>query len=270
MDMQEYPNELNRFIQGDHCLVFANKSCYRTHEGYIESAGSYDAASSDHFCELKKARGRASSRSIVGGWFTRVETKRLKGSRILRSGEGSSNACCLVAAGNQTWWRQSALLLCTYFIGTGVTFSYTFLKAMTRIKIALVQYDPHFRDLQGNMSRVDRMIERLTPEVVDILLLPEMAFTGYMFAGRDEIEPFLESEDGPSIVWAQRTARRLKCAVILGYPELDKATRKAFNSIAVIDDTGHLQVSQIQSCLALRSSSLLQNHPDNLQKALPL
>lgn len=113
---------------------------------------------------------------------------------------------------------------------------------MTRISIAAVQYDPQFRDLQGNMDRVDKMIEYLPAELVDILLLPEMAFTGYMFANREEINPFLESEDGASIAWAQKTARRLDCAVLVGYPELDRQTGNAYNSIAVIDDTGHLQV----------------------------
>jgi len=90
------------------------------------------------------------------------------------------------------------------------------------------------------------MIEYLTPELVDILLLPEMAFTGYIFANREEINPFLELEDGPSIVWAQKTAMRLQCAVIVGYPELDRQTGNAFNSIAVIDDKGHLQVSNLR------------------------
>lgn len=114
---------------------------------------------------------------------------------------------------------------------------------MTRIRIAAVQYDPHFQDVQGNMQRVDKMIEYLTPELVDILLLPEMAFSGYMFANREEINPFLELEDGPSITWAKQTASRLQCAVLVGYPELDKNTGEAFNSLAIVDDTGHLQVS---------------------------
>lgn len=113
---------------------------------------------------------------------------------------------------------------------------------MTRLNIALVQYDPQFRDVQGNMQRVDKMIARLTPELVDILLLPEMAFTGYMFASREEIDPFLESEDGPSISWAQRTAKRLQATILVGYPERDRISGNAFNSIVVVDYEGKLQV----------------------------
>lgn len=113
---------------------------------------------------------------------------------------------------------------------------------MTRVRIAAVQYDPQFQDVKGNMQRVDKMIEYLTPELVDILLLPEMAFTGYMFANREEIDPFLELEDGPSTTWARQTAMRLQCAVLVGYPEFDRATGNAFNSIAIVDETGDLQV----------------------------
>lgn len=129
---------------------------------------------------------------------------------------------------------------------------------MTRLNIALVQYDPRFRDVQGNMQRVDKMIARLTPELVDILLLPEMAFTGYMFASRVEIDPFLESEDGPSISWAQRTAKRLQATILVGYPERDRISGNAFNSIAVVDYEGRLQVRSRN--LACRVKSLPSLH----------
>jgi protein N-terminal amidase len=37
----------------------------------------------------------------------------------------------------------------------------------------------------------------------DILLLPEMTFTGYCFESKTDIEPFVEDVHGPSIQWAK-------------------------------------------------------------------
>lgn len=113
---------------------------------------------------------------------------------------------------------------------------------MTRVGICLVQYDPKLGDVDGNMQRVDHMLGGLTSELVDILLLPEMAFTGYMFSGREEIASVLEDKDGPSISWARKTARKLQAAVLVGFPEIDRSTKQAYNSIAVIDYHGTLQV----------------------------
>ncbi|KAK9368178.1 carbon-nitrogen hydrolase [Lipomyces kononenkoae] len=54
----------------------------------------------------------------------------------------------------------------------------------------------------------------------DILVLPELAFTGYGFPSRAAIAPYLEpTVRGITTKWAQRTARRIGCHVIVGYPE---------------------------------------------------
>lgn len=110
------------------------------------------------------------------------------------------------------------------------------------LRIALVQYDPKFGQVDSNIAYVDKMIQHLTPELVDIILLPEMAFTGYMFESREDIEPYLESENGTSARWAKATATRLACYVIVGFPEKDFASGQAYNSLAIVESTGSLQV----------------------------
>lgn len=55
---------------------------------------------------------------------------------------------------------------------------------------------------------------------IDLLVLPELAFTGYNHPSLSAIAPYLEpTADGPSTRWAIRTAGRLKCTVAVGYPE---------------------------------------------------
>lgn len=67
---------------------------------------------------------------------------------------------------------------------------------------------------------------------VDLLVLPEMALTGYMFKSRSEIEPYLEvaagsKDDGPSLALYCELATRIGCWVLGGFAERQKPTGSA-------------------------------------------
>lgn len=64
------------------------------------------------------------------------------------------------------------------------------------------------------------MLGRLAPGSVDLLVLPEMALSGYVFSTPTSILPYLEPHAaGPTTHLAQSLARRIGCHVIAGYPE---------------------------------------------------
>ena len=110
------------------------------------------------------------------------------------------------------------------------------------IVLGLIQYDATLGQVDSNIARVDELIAgHHAPFYPDILILPEMAFTGYVFSSREEIEPFLESPNlrCPSITWAKSTAQKLSCFVCVGFPELSDDS-KAYNSMAVVDRNGDL------------------------------
>ncbi|KAJ1557236.1 Carbon-nitrogen hydrolase, partial [Cladochytrium tenue] len=86
---------------------------------------------------------------------------------------------------------------------------------------------------------------------VNLLILPELAFTGYVFESRDAIAPFVEPDGptGPTASWARRVAVRLGCHVQVGYPRRSTAAATAAtggwrNSVCVAapggDDEGVL------------------------------
>lgn len=60
---------------------------------------------------------------------------------------------------------------------------------------------------------------RLGPGELDLLVLPELALTGYCFASAAEIAPFLEPQRGPTFELSRELAQRLGCVVVAGYPE---------------------------------------------------
>lgn len=46
------------------------------------------------------------------------------------------------------------------------------------MRIACLQFNPHLGDVNNNLTRADRVLGRANPENLDLIVLPEMAFTG--------------------------------------------------------------------------------------------
>ncbi|BGP39909.1 hypothetical protein JCM10450v2_003885 [Rhodotorula kratochvilovae] len=114
------------------------------------------------------------------------------------------------------------------------------------LRAACVQLSPVFKDPPKSRERADRLIAGLNADTLDLLVLPEMAFTGYCFESRDDIEPYVEdAETGETKQWAERTARMLNCYVLVGVPTLGPTVatstpRVFYNSLLVVAPTGAL------------------------------
>lgn len=115
--------------------------------------------------------------------------------------------------------------------------------------IGLLQLDPVFKNPTATINQAETLITDLRPGLIDLLILPELAFAGYNFQSYEEIEPFVESEiDGISVSWAKKTASRLNCHVIIGFaqripsnPDLsDQSDQKCYNSLAIISNEAKL------------------------------
>ncbi|TKA46261.1 hypothetical protein B0A54_03068 [Friedmanniomyces endolithicus] len=88
------------------------------------------------------------------------------------------------------------------------------------MRIATLQLAPTLGAVEANIRLANSLLETSRPTRLDLLVLLELAFTGYNFPSLKAIEPYLEpTASGPSTEWAIATARRLHCHVIVGYPE---------------------------------------------------
>ncbi|CAK9786263.1 carbon-nitrogen hydrolase [Cutaneotrichosporon oleaginosum] len=87
------------------------------------------------------------------------------------------------------------------------------------LRVACVQYDVKMGRVAENAAKVEAMTAGLAPGALDLLVLPEMALSGYMFATPAAIAPYLETPGGPTARLATALASRLKCYVVAGYPE---------------------------------------------------
>ncbi|KAI0074048.1 hydrolase [Panus rudis PR-1116 ss-1] len=89
-----------------------------------------------------------------------------------------------------------------------------------RARVAVVQFAPKLGRVDENIRKVSQLCAKLQPRSVDLVCLPEMAFTGYMFPSALAITPYLEDPlTGPTSSFCATLAKRLSCYVMAGYPE---------------------------------------------------
>ncbi|KAI0377935.1 carbon-nitrogen hydrolase [Hypomontagnella monticulosa] len=113
------------------------------------------------------------------------------------------------------------------------------------MKIGLLQFAPQVGDVDNNLNRADAILNKANPEDLDLLVLPEMAFSGYNFQSLRDISPFLEPTGaGITSVWARTTALKHNCTVISCYPErVDVSPRwptspEYYNSAILVNQDG--------------------------------
>lgn len=95
-----------------------------------------------------------------------------------------------------------------------------------KLRIACVQLDPKHGDKAATLVSAKRLLSDLIlhkeQRPVDLVVLPELALTGYVFRDYAHIEPLLESPsslDGLGLAYASELAQTLSCYVAMGFAE---------------------------------------------------
>jgi protein N-terminal amidase len=81
-------------------------------------------------------------------------------------------------------------------------------KKIMPVKVVSLQMLPVHKDVKKSMLKAESLLSEVNPDQkVDILVLSEMVFTGYKFADRKDIEPYLEKAgEGPTFQWCSTQA----------------------------------------------------------------
>jgi len=107
------------------------------------------------------------------------------------------------------------------------------------IGVSCIQMRPVIGDVAGNVARSIALIETASARGADLVVLPELANSGYMFASRSEAFALSESiPDGPSTRAWTDVAARLQLHIVAGICE--RAGTRLYNSAVVIGPRGHI------------------------------
>ncbi|MFM0362739.1 nitrilase family protein [Paraburkholderia sediminicola] len=107
--------------------------------------------------------------------------------------------------------------------------------------VACVQMEPHVGRKQDNVAQCIRHIEAAAHHGASLVVLPELANSGYVFSDRDEAfalaEPLPEGETAQLLA---ETAQRLGVHVVMGIAE--RAGKQLYNSAILSGPAGHVGV----------------------------
>ncbi|MHA1378421.1 MAG: nitrilase-related carbon-nitrogen hydrolase [Candidatus Helarchaeota archaeon] len=110
------------------------------------------------------------------------------------------------------------------------------------IKSCAIQFEPRLNDLEGNRKKIRLLISRtLRKTFSELIVLPELAFSGYNFRSKDEVKEnseILESSDSCRMLID--IANKFNVYIVAGINE--RADSKYFNSAVVINKNGIVMV----------------------------
>lgn len=109
--------------------------------------------------------------------------------------------------------------------------------ARRAVTVASCQIAPHVGRVEDNRHRIREAVEEAARRGAHIVVLPELANSGYVFRDADELLSVAEPVDGATIREWEELAARLKLIVVGGFAELG-ADGRAYNSAVVVDETG--------------------------------
>jgi predicted amidohydrolase len=104
------------------------------------------------------------------------------------------------------------------------------------MRLALGQWRPVTRGLGEGLERLDRAAASAAAGGADILILPEMALTGYNI-GAEAVADAADPERGPIASAVAATAKRHRLAVLAGFPRR-AADGRIYNAIQLVDRSG--------------------------------
>ncbi|GAC1656991.1 MAG: amidohydrolase [Ktedonobacteraceae bacterium] len=110
----------------------------------------------------------------------------------------------------------------------------TSIPPLSNYRVAAIQYEPVLGEKERNVSQLLRLVEEAAQHEARIIVLPEMATTGYCWEARAEVAPHVEPIPGPTTARFQQLAMQYGCYIAVSLPEVDCTTDVYYNSMALI------------------------------------
>jgi len=104
------------------------------------------------------------------------------------------------------------------------------------MKIAGVQTDVSFKDVEANLSRLEGIVQSESALGTELTIFPECFTTGYCFDSLAEAGPFAEAIPGPTTQRVAALCRRLKTSVVFGM--LEASGSHVFNAAVLVGPDG--------------------------------
>ncbi len=106
------------------------------------------------------------------------------------------------------------------------------------VRAAAVQFNSSLGQVERNVEQLLGLCRHAAEQGCRLLVLPEMATTGYCFPSRSELAPFVEPIPGPTTERFAELAGRYGCYILVGLPEVEPGTGFFYNAAALVGPEG--------------------------------
>ena len=100
------------------------------------------------------------------------------------------------------------------------------------VKVAVAQAHLQVGDVPGNILETKKLIEQASNQGAQIIVLPELSNTGYVFESKDELSIMLEN-DNCLEVW-QHESKEKQIIIVAGFAQ--RIDDKFYNNSVIIED----------------------------------
>jgi len=115
---------------------------------------------------------------------------------------------------------------------------------MTRVSepfmVAAVEFNPEIFEFDRNVERACQVIEEAATHGARLIVLPEAAFSGYIYRDLDQFLPYMDEVPGRGTEAISAITAKHNCYVAVGIAEIDRATGLTYNTGALIGPKGYI------------------------------
>lgn len=102
------------------------------------------------------------------------------------------------------------------------------------MRVGFLQFCPVFGEIERNLNRVEAKLSRVE---ADLIVLPELFNTGYLFSGRKQLSQLAEEiPEGPTTQFLKRLSKKTKAAIVAGLAESHRG--RIYNSCIFVNPGG--------------------------------
>jgi predicted amidohydrolase len=109
-------------------------------------------------------------------------------------------------------------------------------------KVAVVEFNPVLNDRTDNSAKLGQALEEAAAAGARLIVAPEMSTTGYAYADRQAIAPFVDTIPGPTTDLLTAIAAKHKAYIVIGMAEKNAETELYYNSSVLVGPDGVLGV----------------------------
>lgn len=111
---------------------------------------------------------------------------------------------------------------------------------MSTLTLALLHATAAHKQPETNRLQLLQLFRQAGEAGAQLALSPELAISGYSFASREDIAPFTETVEGPTINGLRQIARDYGMYLCVGLAEREAQTNLFYNSAFVLDPCGEV------------------------------